>query len=348
MCRRRALLWGLTLASLVLAAVGIGWETIGAQGPLGPLPTPRGQLGGPMPLQVTPGPPAEVATEEPAATEEAGTPGVDGCDVEPRSLEELFALATPLAEGATPPPSEDAIPAGLGDGEAPEAETVTGIRATLDELAACIAAGEGLRALALFSDDFVLDLFAMRRAGLTPAEIERFGETEMWAITIGEFPVVRDEDLRVLDDGRVGAVLRLAEEGREPMRGGADVGGYVVFVEAGGRWLIDGLRQGAAGAVTPEATAAGDTGGDAGAALPEPVAAAVADAAAQLGVGVDEVTVVSMERREWPDAGLGCPQPGGFYAQVITPGYLVVIQGAGRELEYHTDEGTNVVLCVER
>ena len=27
-----------------------------------------------------------------------------------------------------------------------------------------------------------------------------------------------------------------------------------------------------------------------------------------------------------------------LYAQVITPGYLVVISGAGKTLEYHTDE----------
>ena len=81
---------------------------------------------------------------------------------------------------------------------------------------------------------------------------------------------------------------------------------------------------------------------------PAPVRAALEDAAARLGVGVDELTLVTMERREWPDTGLGCPQESGFYAQVITPGYLVVVQGAGRELEYHTDEGENAVLCEER
>jgi hypothetical protein len=34
-----------------------------------------------------------------------------------------------------------------------------------------------------------------------------------------------------------------------------------------------------------------------------------------------------------------------FYAQVITPGYLIVLQAAGRTLEYHTDSGRRVELC---
>jgi len=94
---------------------------------------------------------------------------------------------------------------------------------------------------------------------------------------------------------------------------------------------------------TPEATAGGGA-----ATLPAPVEAALQAAAVELGVAVDELTLVSMERREWPDTGLGCPREGEFYAQVITPGYLVVVGGGGRELEYHTDDGSNVVLCGER
>lgn len=343
MRRRRLSFWGFLLVALGLAVgLGVGPGTTGAQDVL---PTPRGQLGGPMPLQLTPEPPVPAQatstpspTEEPSPTEVSDTPTADDCDVEPRSLETLFALAgTPTAGEATPDANE--TPIAWSEGESADAETIAGIRATLDELAACEATGDGLRVLALYSDDFVRDLFALRLAGLSPEESERFESGSFWAITVGTFPVVRDEDLRVLTDGRVGAPLRLAEEETEPMRGGAEAGDFILFVESDERWLIDEYVVTGDDAMTPDASGGG------GASLPAPVEAALQAAAVELGVGVDALTVVSMERREWPDTGLGCPQPGEFYAQVITPGYLVIVQGAGRELEYHTDDGTNVVLC---
>ena len=74
----------------------------------------------------------------------------------------------------------------------------------------------------------------------------------------------------------------------------------------------------------------------------------VRDAAARLGIPEDDVVIERVEVRGWSDSSLGCPQPGMFYAQVITPGYLVVVSGAGRTLEYHTDSsGDSVVMCRE-
>lgn len=58
-----------------------------------------------------------------------------------------------------------------------------------------------------------------------------------------------------------------------------------------------------------------------------------------------EVTVKSVTEREWSDASLGCPQPGMVYAQVITPGYVVVIEAEGEEYTYHTDTRGNAVAC---
>jgi hypothetical protein len=78
------------------------------------------------------------------------------------------------------------------------------------------------------------------------------------------------------------------------------------------------------------------------------VDAAVRDAASHLGVASTDLKVVQAEPREWSDASLGCPQPGVMYAQVVTPGYLVVLSGGGKQLEYHTDERGRVVLCSER
>jgi hypothetical protein len=57
------------------------------------------------------------------------------------------------------------------------------------------------------------------------------------------------------------------------------------------------------------------------------------------------VRLIRVEAREWSDASLGCPKPGQMYAQVITPGYLVVLEAGGQRLEYHTDAGRRVELC---
>ncbi|MFQ6101727.1 MAG: hypothetical protein ACE5OS_10915 [Anaerolineae bacterium] len=85
--------------------------------------------------------------------------------------------------------------------------------------------------------------------------------------------------------------------------------------------------------------------------LPTPPAdvvdAAMAYLAAELGIAPEEVTIFSFEPVEWPDAGLGCPQPGMMYAQVITPGYRLLLEVAGEQYEVHTDRtGQSVVICL--
>ena len=40
---------------------------------------------------------------------------------------------------------------------------------------------------------------------------------------------------------------------------------------------------------------------------------------------------------DWPDANLGCPQQGMDYAQVITPGYHVLLQVGQTRYVCHTD-----------
>jgi hypothetical protein len=74
------------------------------------------------------------------------------------------------------------------------------------------------------------------------------------------------------------------------------------------------------------------------------VARAVADAAERSGSPASEVTVASVTPREWSDRSLGCPKPGVGYAQVITSGYLIVVEARGRRFEYHTDQSM-VMLC---
>jgi hypothetical protein len=71
----------------------------------------------------------------------------------------------------------------------------------------------------------------------------------------------------------------------------------------------------------------------------------IAAIAADLGVPRETVQVVTMEPRDWPDSSLGCPQPDMLYAQVVTPGYLVLVEISGEQIEYHTDERGSVVRC---
>jgi hypothetical protein len=57
-----------------------------------------------------------------------------------------------------------------------------------------------------------------------------------------------------------------------------------------------------------------------------------------------EVTLVSAEYVKWPDASLGNPEPGMAYAQVITPGYKIILIAGGAQYEYHTDTADNFTL----
>jgi len=52
----------------------------------------------------------------------------------------------------------------------------------------------------------------------------------------------------------------------------------------------------------------------------------------------ESVQVVSVEAVDWSDSSLGCPKPGMMYAQVITPGYQIVLESGGRTYEFHTTQ----------
>lgn len=76
------------------------------------------------------------------------------------------------------------------------------------------------------------------------------------------------------------------------------------------------------------------------------VQAARQQAASRLNVDAGRLTLMRVESRQWRDSSLGCPQPGQMYAQVITPGYLVVIAGPNQQqLAFHTDTRGRAVLC---
>jgi hypothetical protein len=61
------------------------------------------------------------------------------------------------------------------------------------------------------------------------------------------------------------------------------------------------------------------------------------DLAARLKTAVENVKTVSLRPQTWPDAGLGCPQPGRSYAQLETRGFLIELEAGGRTYPYHSD-----------
>ena len=75
------------------------------------------------------------------------------------------------------------------------------------------------------------------------------------------------------------------------------------------------------------------------------LAAIVEDAARRGGVDPTLVQVVSSQRTDWPDGGLGCPEPGREYIQVVVPGYQVLVSVAGRLLDYRSDLAGHFFVC---
>lgn len=92
---------------------------------------------------------------------------------------------------------------------------------------------------------------------------------------------------------------------------------------------------------TVEATPVVITGGE----KVEMIEKVKADLASRLGVSEDEIKVVSAEAKNWSDASLGCPEKGMMYAQVITPGYRIILEVDGTQYDYRTDNRGNFKLC---
>lgn len=57
----------------------------------------------------------------------------------------------------------------------------------------------------------------------------------------------------------------------------------------------------------------------------------------------DRVDIISFDPVEWPDSCLGMSSDDEMCAEVITPGWLVVLSAAGRRYEARTDASGEVV-----
>ncbi len=78
----------------------------------------------------------------------------------------------------------------------------------------------------------------------------------------------------------------------------------------------------------------------------EAVKAAKSYLVEELDLSPNLISVAKVEAVNWSDASLGCAEPGKAYAQVVTPGYRILLEAEGEQYEVHTDEaGKNVVFC---
>jgi hypothetical protein len=67
--------------------------------------------------------------------------------------------------------------------------------------------------------------------------------------------------------------------------------------------------------------------------------------AGRISLDPEKVSVVEATSVNWPDTSLGCPQPGIEYAQVLTPGFRIVLEARGERYEYHTGRDDQFILC---
>lgn len=69
------------------------------------------------------------------------------------------------------------------------------------------------------------------------------------------------------------------------------------------------------------------------------------DVAQHLGVDAAQIELLEVTSVTWPDASLGCPQPGKDYPEGMTPGYRILLKTGGQQYEYHSNSDNYVIYC---
>jgi hypothetical protein len=69
------------------------------------------------------------------------------------------------------------------------------------------------------------------------------------------------------------------------------------------------------------------------------------DLAQRLSMEMAQISLIKAEDVVWADSSLGCPQSGTVYIQVLTSGFLIHLEAAGKVYEYHTDFNEQAILC---
>ncbi len=73
-------------------------------------------------------------------------------------------------------------------------------------------------------------------------------------------------------------------------------------------------------------------------------AAVIKQSASNLSISEGDVSIISSRAVEWPDSCLGVAMEGVMCAQMITPGYLIVLGAGGRQYEYHTNQDASRIM----
>jgi hypothetical protein len=107
--------------------------------------------------------------------------------------------------------------------------------------------------------------------------------------------------------------------------------------------LAMGLLHGAA-AVSQEGEARGEAAPDSTQTAQAAADQARAEAARQLRAQASEFTVVTIEPTQWSDSSLGCRKPNAFYKQVMSSGYVVVLERKGERHQVNV-AGSRAVMC---
>jgi plastocyanin len=178
------------------------------------------------------------------AVAQDGAGGVTGpgtaCDVTPRSLADLVALGEAAGDlrGEGTPPASGQPPMAFAGGAPAEPEVMAAVEQAVRTALACRASGDALWYYALFTDRYLEEAFATGQ--LTQESILAFSRdasaSPQHFVSLGS--------VRVLDDGRVSAVVVVAEGPggtSSPPDRSVVVFGYVLM-QVDGAWLIDALE----------------------------------------------------------------------------------------------------------
>ena len=256
------------------------------------------------------------------------TPIAGGCTVEPMPQDRIDEL---VAQAATPAVPVTAAPVDLQHGQPVSDDVQTELRLAIQQVEACAQLQDLPRLLALYSDRFIVEqVFASEPVQIVPT-------IDGTPIGGDVPPGATDQQDMLLDalqlpDGRIAATVSSNAWGGDPH--------LYIFVHQDGRWLIDEI-----GPVPNDSSAGGASDVTIPANAQRVVDLVIQDAASQLGADPDTLSVSAIEAVEWPDASLGCPEEGGVYAQVISPGYRITVTDGATSLEYHTGPNDAFVTC---
>jgi hypothetical protein len=68
----------------------------------------------------------------------------------------------------------------------------------------------------------------------------------------------------------------------------------------------------------------------------------------RLKIEATEITLLKTKESLWPNAALGCPEPGKVYAQGKVPGYQIWLEANNVEYIYNTDLSGQIIFCPQQ